>query len=287
MKDPAVLLYYDKYIASTNGMRADFRGWFLDLILYQYDKGPIPTDFDTLAGICRVRPDELNNFNQMVNQVVNQKFQETPEGLVNQMVNQVVRKREKFVNKRTKSSNIGVLIKRAMSLSGVTDEGINNLRTFLFNKSLDEIISYKTPENFNHLVNHLVNLYINVNVNSINSIVINNLKKENKKEKNEQLKTDDEFVLFVCDVFDQNLEVLQMRVWSFMNSLLTEGKFQEFKDQTNAYIEFKKITKQTFHRWISYQSEWNLEDWISKLQKVKENESGKNDESAGKFTKYN
>lgn len=68
-KDPAALIYIDKWISSTNGMQASFRAWYFDLLLYQYDKGELPNDEDELAGICRVRPSEYNLFKQMVEQV--------------------------------------------------------------------------------------------------------------------------------------------------------------------------------------------------------------------------
>lgn len=157
MKDPAVLLYFDKWITSTNGMKAEFRAWYMDLIIYQYDKGKIPMDVDELAGICRVRPSEYQAFNQMVDQVVKQKFVERDGFYYNDITSEVLRKREDFVQKRTLSSNIGVVIKIARSMKSVTEAQIDFIKEFLKDKTIEEINTYKS----NQMVNHLVNLYIN------------------------------------------------------------------------------------------------------------------------------
>lgn len=157
MKDPAVLLYFDKWITSTNGMKAEFRAWYMDLIIYQYDKGKIPTDVDEMAGICRVRPSEYQSFNQMVDQVVKQKFVERDGFYYNDITSEVLRKREDFVQKRTLSSNIGVVIKIARSMKSVTEAHIDFIKDFLKDKTIEEINTYKS----NQMVNHLVNLYVN------------------------------------------------------------------------------------------------------------------------------
>ena len=58
MKDPAALVYIDKWAAATKGMRGAEKGWYFDLILHQFDKGYVPNDFDEICSICSVRPSE-------------------------------------------------------------------------------------------------------------------------------------------------------------------------------------------------------------------------------------
>lgn len=170
-KDPAALVYMDKWIAATNGMKSAFRAWYFDLILYQFDNGPIPNDIDTMAGICRVLPSEYDLFNQMVNQVVKQKFNQKEDGSwYNEFAEQVISKRKSFKEKRTKSSNIGVVVKMAKKLPACTDKVIELLKDKLYNLSIEEIEKYKNNHVLNQTVNHLVNLYIDVDVNEDISI---------------------------------------------------------------------------------------------------------------------
>lgn len=158
MKDPAVLIYFDKWIAATNGMRADFRAWYFDLLLYQYDKGFIPNDEDELCGICRVRPSEQANFKQMVEQVLKQKFKQTELGWSNEVMMDVIRKREAFKEKRAKSGNIGVVIKLAHTIKGFNNKHIERLKRNLYQLSIDEVEKHKDK----HVLNHLLKLYIDV-----------------------------------------------------------------------------------------------------------------------------
>lgn len=157
MKDPAVLIYFDKWISSTNGMKAEFRAWYLDLIIYQYDKGSIPIDLDEMAGICRVRPSEYDSFKQMVEQVVKQKFEIIDGAYFNHVIGEILRKREQFKDKREKSGNIGVIIKAAKAIEWCTDKAIDRLKTHLFSLDLSEILKFKN----NQVLEQMLKLYIN------------------------------------------------------------------------------------------------------------------------------
>lgn len=161
MKDPAVLIYFDKWISSTNGMKADFRAWYFDLLIHQYDKGFVPIDIDELAGICRVRPSEYQMFNQMVEQVVKQKFSVVDGFYRNTVVDEVLRKREIFKDKREKSGNIGVVIKLAKSLNIANEAQLDRLKNYLYSLEVEKISEFKNKQ----VVEHLLNLYINEDVN--------------------------------------------------------------------------------------------------------------------------
>ena len=127
-KDPAVLLYFDKWISSTNGMKSDFRSWYLDLLIYQYDKGGIPEDEDTIAGICRVLPSEYERFKQMLKQVLTQKFKLIDGMYQNEHMADIIRKREQFVEKRVKSGTIGQVIKTAKTINGFNIKHLDRLK---------------------------------------------------------------------------------------------------------------------------------------------------------------
>jgi|JI10StandDraft_1071094.scaffolds.fasta_scaffold130289_5 hypothetical protein len=160
MKDPAVLIYLDKWISSTNGMKGSFRGWYMDLMMYQYDKGFIPNDEDAIFGICRVRPSEYDDFKQMLEQVLKQKFELIDNKWINNVMSDVLQKRNEFKEKREKSGNIGVVVKLAKSIEWCTVSMIDKLKTKLFSLEIEEINQYKHK----HLLEHLLKLYIDVDV---------------------------------------------------------------------------------------------------------------------------
>lgn len=112
MKDPAALLYIDKWLVSTKGMKGNAKGWYLNLILYQYDKGELPNDIEELANLCDVRISEFEEFKQVFNQVLKQKFIVNDNGcLQNEFANEILRKRETFKEKRSDAGKLGYVIK--------------------------------------------------------------------------------------------------------------------------------------------------------------------------------
>ena len=97
MKDPAALLYIDKWLVSTQGLKASARGWYLNLILHQYDKGSLPNNIEDLADFADVKHSEFEEFKQVFEQVLKQKFVENSEGrLINEFAQEIIKKRELF-----------------------------------------------------------------------------------------------------------------------------------------------------------------------------------------------
>lgn len=93
MKDPAALLYIDSWRTSTTEMDAITRAYYMDLLLHQYDKGSLPNNIEELANICRVRFSEFEQFKQVFEQVLKQKFKENENGrLENDFASEIIRK---------------------------------------------------------------------------------------------------------------------------------------------------------------------------------------------------
>ena len=135
MKDPAALLYVDKWISATQGMKVSERGWYMDLILYQFDKGAIPNDEDELAAICRVRPSEFDLFKQVLKHLLEHKFEQNEQGMYeNPFAAEVISKRQQFKEKRSASGSIGWVVKLARQLNA-TEAAIDALKEDLFNGS--------------------------------------------------------------------------------------------------------------------------------------------------------
>ena len=74
-KDPAVLFFINDWLTSTAEMDADIRGWYLNLLLHNYDKKDLPNDVEKLAVLCNVKFSEYERFKQVFEQVLKQKFE--------------------------------------------------------------------------------------------------------------------------------------------------------------------------------------------------------------------
>ena len=80
------------------------------------------------------------------------------------------------------------------------------------------------------------------------------------------LKPEDDFLNTVCVYFSQTTEVLKIKVFNFLNAQIKNNLLDEFKKQTNAYMEFKNISGEQKHRWINYTSDWHSQDWVNMLK---------------------
>lgn len=157
MKDPAALIYIDTWLSSTSGMDADCRGWYLNLILHQYDKKELPNDIETLAVLANVKFSEFDRFKQVFEQVLKQKFEVTEENtLQNPKANEIIRKREKFVNKRSNSGTIGYICKVAKSISN-DNEYINYVKDNIDISKTDT----KNKQVLKQVLKQMLKLYIN------------------------------------------------------------------------------------------------------------------------------
>lgn len=168
-KDPAVLVYFDKWISSTNGMKAHLRAWYMDLLFYQYDNPDgIPDDTDVIAGICRILPSEYQMLEQMLEQVLKLKFKLCEGKWKNNFAEEIISKRQDFKSKRAKSGNIGVIIKLAKTIKGFNNKHLARLKDSLYQMNDEEIEQAKNKQ----MLEQMLKLYINedVDVNKDKSI---------------------------------------------------------------------------------------------------------------------
>ena len=75
MKNPACLFYINDWLTSTAEMDADCRGWYLNLLLHNYDKETLPNEIEKLAVLCNVKFSEYQRFEQVFEHVLKQKFE--------------------------------------------------------------------------------------------------------------------------------------------------------------------------------------------------------------------
>lgn len=188
-KDPAVLIYFDKWIASTNGMKAQFRAWYIDLLFYQYDNPDgIPNDIDFIAGICRILPSEYQMLEQMLKQVLEQKFKLCEGKWKNIFAEEIISKRQDFKSKRAKSGNIGVIIKLAKTIKGFNVKYLARLKENLYQMNDEEIEQAKNKQ----VLEQMLKLYINED---------EDVNKD--KSKNKDIPTKEDFSNYALDYIEE------------------------------------------------------------------------------------
>ena len=112
MKDPAALLYIDTWLTSTAGMDSDARGWYLNLILHQYDKKDLPNDVEELAVLAGVKFSEFDRFKQVFEQVLSKKFIPVyGGGLTNPIMDKIITERKTFLDERSRAGKVSYIMR--------------------------------------------------------------------------------------------------------------------------------------------------------------------------------
>lgn len=172
-KDPAVLIYINNWLSSTAGMDADCRGWYINLLLHNYDKGFLPGDIEELAVLANVKHSQFERFKQVFEQVLKHKFKENEDGsLINPKTEIVLKGREEFKEKRSEAGKKSYLSK---FLAKHFPKQFRNskLKAYVLD-NIDLSIDLKNEQVLKQVFEHLFELYINVNVNVNKDIIIDN-----------------------------------------------------------------------------------------------------------------
>jgi uncharacterized protein YlbG (UPF0298 family) len=141
-----------------------------------------------------------------------------------------------------------------------------------FDKALDKALDKAfIKHSTKHSTKHIPKQHESTVQSTVQSISSINKQITNNQLNNKQDKMDDLFLKKVCNYFSQTTEDLEMKVWSVLNHLNNKNKLGDFKKQTLAYIDYKKISNEKIHSWNGYHAEWNTSDWEDKLKKIKNN----------------
>lgn len=159
-KDPAALLYIDKWLIATKEMKANCRGWFLNLILHQYDKKDLPNDIEELANLADVRFSEFNLFKQEFEQVLKQKFELNENGrLENPFAKEILQKREVFKDKRSNAGKSSYLMR--FCFKNYPKEYKKEAFKEFLKENFDYSIDFKNEHLFKQMFEQTRELYIN------------------------------------------------------------------------------------------------------------------------------
>jgi hypothetical protein len=169
-KDPACLFFIDTWLTSTAEMDSDVRGWYLNLILHQYDKKDLPNDIEKLAILAGVKFSEFEKFKQVFEQVFKQKFELNENGrLENPVAKEILRKRELFKNKRSTAGKLSYFLKYITNKFKPKKELLQFIKD---NVNLNEI-DLKNEQVLKQVFEQMSELYINGNGNGNGNIIKN------------------------------------------------------------------------------------------------------------------
>lgn len=223
-KDPAVLFFIDTWLLATKEMRADCRGWYLNLILHQFDKNDLPDDIEELANLADVRFSEYEMFKQVFKQVLKHKFKKQPNGrLANEYAKSILRRRADFKQKRSLSGKISYFL-RYVRLNLHSDE---NVIQAVKNKIDFNKLDVKNEQMIEQVFKQTFELiYGNGNGNGNGNNNINNLEDYNKLLIEQKTKFEEDMIV-----------VEMMKIWKKYNPSYFEDK--EFDYPSCLQIAYK------------------------------------------------
>lgn len=214
MKDPAVLFYINDWLTSTAEMDADVRGWYLNLLLHNYDKTDLPNDVEKLAVLCNVKFSEYERFKQVFEQVLKHKFEQNENNrLTNLRTNDILKNREIFKDKRSNAGKVSYVMKY-FAKNYSKEYRIKATKEFV-KENFDYDIDLKNEQMLKQVFEQVFELYRNEN--ESNNKVKLSLEERTENFKNEVKK---------FNTYDIELLKSFFNYWSEPNSQKTKMKFE-------------------------------------------------------------
>lgn len=167
-KDPAFLFYSTDFYEGTRTMLPEERACYIDLMIYQHQRGPIPNDLKRLLLYC-------NGINQAtLEATLKAKFKLTPKGWINNKLQDVIEQRQEYSEKQSLNGTIGQFWKKTKAILSKKDyatlyESLSKIsKKELFEKIKDKEINQATLEamleaSLKHLENENENENIDIN----------------------------------------------------------------------------------------------------------------------------
>lgn len=237
-KDPAFLFYSTDFYEGTRTMLPDERACFIDLMIYQHQRGVIPNDFKRVLLYC-------NGIDEATLQATLQaKFKQCSEGWYNEKLAQIIDERKEYTEGQSKNGTVGQFWKKAKAI--LNKKEYNSLRDLLYNQTREQIYERIKDMNINEaslkamlegLLKHLEDE--NRNENEIEDEVIIN-KKGVQGEKSDpplkNTKNDPDEILM------SKIEIPKEYKESFLKWLKYKRKRQQaYKDEDSAQIALNQL----------------------------------------------
>ena len=131
-KDPAFLFYSTDFYEGTRTMLPEERACFLDLMIYQHQRGYIPNDIKRVLLYCN-GIDEAT-----LKATLEAKFKLTDKGWINERLQMVIEEREAYSEKQSINGIVGQFWKKAKAILNKKD--FDTLKDSLSNQSNNDIL---------------------------------------------------------------------------------------------------------------------------------------------------
>jgi hypothetical protein len=252
MKDPAVLFFISDWLTSTSEMDSDCRGWYLNLILHNYDKKDLPNDIEKLAVLANVKFSEYERFKQVFEQVLKQKFEQIDNNRLSNLRTQTILKnREIFSDKRSDAGKMSYIMRYFAKYHSVEYKK-KSLREYV-KTNIDLTIDIKNEQVLEQVFKHLFELYRNVieiendiindNLNS-NEEIIKDWKSDFETYKSELLKVYQDLILdkdFIIqqEKYNPNIDISLSLEKAVYNYWITETGWKKKKQSRIKTIDWK------------------------------------------------
>ena len=130
-KDPAFLFYSSDFYEGTRTMLPEERACFIDLMIYQHQRGIIPNDIKRILLYC-------NGISEAtLIATLEAKFKLTSEGWINERLQNIINEREEFSGKQAINGKVGQFWKKSKAI--LNRQKYEYLKDMLYNKTNIEI----------------------------------------------------------------------------------------------------------------------------------------------------
>ncbi|MEM1337293.1 MAG: hypothetical protein AAGF96_06060 [Bacteroidota bacterium] len=111
-KDFTFPFLYKEWLVSTQGMDADVRGWYINLLAHQADKGALPNDIESLAELAGVKFSKYVRFKECFNHTLAAKFPVNEDGnRANEIMKGIKDERDNYKANQRRRGIVGAFIK--------------------------------------------------------------------------------------------------------------------------------------------------------------------------------
>lgn len=279
-KDPAALFYIDKWLIATKEMKADCRGWYLNLVMHQFDKKDLPNDMEELANLADVRVSEYERFKQVFEQVLKHKFKENERGrLENDYAKEIITDRERFKEKRSNAGKISYFSKFMRKIC--KDENV--IRFVIQHTDFDkldtkdeQVLKQVFEQNFKLFIIENENVIVNKDISSIEEI--KGVDFFEPKEQTKKLEICKALMLEFGFVFGMQKDSDKQRsIWQALTDIEETKGLDYFIETYQAYKNYKKLAGEITHGFKGIiNGGWDADNWQFKIDNFKHNgKSGK------------
>ena len=154
-KDFYFNMLFKEWLVSTADWSASARGWYINLLCHQADKGCLPNDIESLAQLAGVKFSEFEEFKGCFKHTLSKKFKQNEKGrLVNKDLDKQLVTRNEYKEKQSKRGKIGAFIKKKRQEHDLKKDQWNQISRELseidFNDKSDNEIEKELSIRFKH-----------------------------------------------------------------------------------------------------------------------------------------